>query len=218
MDWPIAHSRGVVHRDIKPTNILVTPDGRVKIMDFGIAHIVGSELTPDGVLLGSPNYMAPEQLSKRALDPRTDLFAFGIVLYRMLTGRLPFEGDSFAAIAQAVLTEDPPSPETVRAGLDPAVARVVMRCLSKDPEKRFPNAESLQGALSPGSMVTPTRVSPRQIAVNGSTETQLDAPVRLRSGEQTIPKRRLQPVGRRVFWAGAAVLVALAGIALALLR
>ena len=94
-----AHSQGVVHRDLKPANIMITADGRPKIMDFGVAHVVGSQMTQADEILGSPQFMAPEQLGKGKVDQRTDLFAFGIVLYWMLTGRLPFTGDSFAAIA-----------------------------------------------------------------------------------------------------------------------
>ena len=98
-----AHAQGIVHRDVKPGNIIVTPDFRGKIMDFGIAHVMGSELTAEDDVLGSPYYMAPEQLSKGTIDRRTDLFSFAVVLYRMLTGALPFDGDSFAAIAQSIL-------------------------------------------------------------------------------------------------------------------
>ncbi|MGH9390502.1 MAG: serine/threonine-protein kinase, partial [Vicinamibacteria bacterium] len=97
-----AHAQGIVHRDVKPSNIMVTSERRGKIMDFGIAHVMGSEITAGRDLLGSPYYMAPEQLAKGPITARTDLFSFAIVLYRMLTGVLPFTGDSFAAVAHAV--------------------------------------------------------------------------------------------------------------------
>ena len=142
-----AHSKGIVHRDIKPANVLVTEDGRIKIMDFGIAHVVGSDLTQAGDVLGSPNYMAPEQLSKRTIDPRSDLFAFGVMLYRMLTGTLPFVGDSFAAIAQAVLSEEPPPPSSVDPAIPDHLSNAVVRCLAKDPDLRFVTADELKHTL-----------------------------------------------------------------------
>lgn len=145
-----AHSQGVVHRDIKPANILVTPEGRVKIMDFGIAHVVGSEFTQADEVLGSPSYMTPEQLSRGAIDARTDLFALGVVLYRMLTARLPFEGDSFASIAKAILFEEPQAPEAIDPAVPAAVGRVVLRCLAKDPAARFADAGEVKRALSAG--------------------------------------------------------------------
>jgi serine/threonine-protein kinase len=143
-----AHSKGIVHRDIKPANILVTADGAVKIMDFGIAHVVGSDMTQADDVLGSPNYMAPEQLSKGVIDARTDLFAVGIVLYRMLTGTLPFRGDSFAAIAKAVLFEDPPPPASVDPTIPSDLSAVVVRCLSKESALRFATANELKRALT----------------------------------------------------------------------
>jgi len=143
-----AHSKGIVHRDIKPANILVTASGAIKIMDFGIAHVIGSDMTQADDVLGSPNYMAPEQLSKGAIDARTDLFAFGIVLYRMLTGTLPFRGDSFAAIAKAVLFEDPPPPASVDSAIPSDLSAVVVRCLSKVADSRFATANELKNALT----------------------------------------------------------------------
>ena len=144
-----AHSKGIVHRDIKPANILVTAEGQVKIMDFGIAHVVGSELTQADDVLGSPNYMAPEQLSKGRIDARTDLFAVGVVLYRMLGGKLPFTGDSFAAIANAVLLEEPPALDTVDPAVTSTLSTVVLRSLSKDPDQRFATAQEMKLALTP---------------------------------------------------------------------
>lgn len=142
-----AHSRGIVHRDVKPANVLVTEERRIKIMDFGIAHVMGSELTQAEDVLGSPNYMAPEQLSKGTIDPRTDLFAFGVMLYRMLTGTLPFVGDSFAAIAQAILSEEPPPPSSVDPTIPDHLSHAVVRCLAKDPDSRFATADDLRRTL-----------------------------------------------------------------------
>jgi len=143
-----AHSLGIVHRDIKPANILVTPGLHTKIMDFGIAHVIGSQLTPTDHAMGSPNYMAPEQLSKGTIDQRTDLFAFGVVLYRVLTGRLPFTGDSFAANAQAILAGKPATPDSINPAVSPSLAGIVLRCLAKDPAGRFASAEEIKQALT----------------------------------------------------------------------
>ena len=142
-----AHSKGVVHRDVKPANILVADDGGVKIMDFGIAHVVGSELTQADDVLGSPHYMAPEQLSKGTIDARTDLFAFGVVLYRMLSGALPFRGDSFAAIAKTVLFDEPPPLQAVHGEIPHHWSAAVARCLAKDASHRFASANELSRAL-----------------------------------------------------------------------
>ena len=143
-----AHSQGVIHRDIKTANILVTPDRHVKIMDFGVAHVIGSELTQGDEILGSPNYMAPEQILAGTIDPRTDLFAFGVVLYRMLTGNLPFVGDSVPTIARKILSDEPASPDSINPAVSPTLSRIVLRCLAKDPAQRFASAEEVKPALT----------------------------------------------------------------------
>jgi serine/threonine-protein kinase len=142
-----AHAQGVVHRDLKPANIMIAADGRPKIMDFGVAHVVGSQMTQADEILGSPHFMAPEQLGKGKVDQRTDLFAFGVVLYWMLTGQLPFTGDSFAAIAQAVLSERPVLPAELKREAPRALGNIVLRCLEKDPGRRFPTARELRAAI-----------------------------------------------------------------------
>ena len=143
----VAHSSGVVHRDLKPQNVIVTSDGRAKLMDFGVAHVVGSELTQGDEMLGSPAYMAPEQLSGVPVDGRTDLFALGVVLYWMLTAKMPFEGDSLAAIVTAILTKNPVPPRQLSASVPSDLNDIVLRCLSKDPAKRFADAMEMKRAL-----------------------------------------------------------------------
>jgi serine/threonine protein kinase len=142
-----AHAQGIVHRDVKPSNIMVTSEGHGKIMDFGIAHVMGSELTAGGDLLGSPYYMAPEQLAKGPITARTDLFSFAVVLYRMLTGVLPFTGDSFAAVAHAILHEKPVPPDRLDPKISKALSNLVLYCLQKSPEDRAGSAPEVLRAL-----------------------------------------------------------------------
>jgi serine/threonine protein kinase len=156
-----AHAQGVVHRDLKPANIMIAADGRPKIMDFGVAHVVGSQMTQADEILGSPHFMAPEQLGKGKVDQRTDLFAFGVVLYWMLTGELPFTGDSFAAIAQAVLSERPVSPKDLKRHVSRPLGKIVLRCLEKDPARRFATASELRKALR--AVEEPPRDSRRSV-------------------------------------------------------
>jgi serine/threonine protein kinase len=143
-----AHRNGIVHRDIKPSNIAVAEGGCAKIMDFGIAHVIGGELTNTDEVLGSLNYMAPEQLAKQKIDQRTDLFAFGVVIFRMLTGRLPFEGESIAEVAQSILNDQPPAPSSINPDISSDLEGIVLRCLEKDPANRFEHTEKLRQALT----------------------------------------------------------------------
>jgi predicted Ser/Thr protein kinase/outer membrane biosynthesis protein TonB len=143
-----AHAQGIVHRDVKPSNIMVTLDRRAKIMDFGIAHVMGSELTTGGDVLGSPYYMAPEQLAKGPISARTDLFSFAVVLYRMLTGVLPFTGDSFAAVAHAILHEKPVPPDRRDPAIPRGLSNLVLRCLEKSPQDRVATAPEVLRALT----------------------------------------------------------------------
>jgi hypothetical protein len=142
-----AHGHGVIHRDVKPANVLVTLDGKVKIMDFGVAHIVGSELTRAEEVFGTLSYMAPEQLSKGTVDRRADIFAFGVLLYEMATGRLPFTGDTIFAVAEAVVEEEPAPVQEINPDVPAALSEVVARCLRKTPEQRFPTAAAVKDAL-----------------------------------------------------------------------
>lgn len=142
-----AHAQGVIHRDIKPANILVRSDYTIALTDFGIAHVGGSDLTHTGDLLGSPLYMAPEQLRGEPVDSRADLFAAGVVFYHLLTHRKPFVADSLAALMHQVLHEDPPPPSTVNQTLPAAFDGVLRRALAKDRRRRFASALEFAAAL-----------------------------------------------------------------------
>ncbi len=139
-----AHERGVLHRDVKPGNILVAKDGRVKVTDFGIGKFTEastSELTRTGHMVGSPAYMSPEQVKGEKLDGRSDLFSLGIVLYELLTGARPFPGDSITTLVYQILHTEPRDPLELKADLPVATREVVARLLAKAPDRRPANAQ-----------------------------------------------------------------------------
>lgn len=144
-----AHSRGIVHRDVKPANLLLDEHGTLKIADFGIAKLLGAtDLTHTGVSLGTPAYKSPEQAQGRPVDHRSDLWAFGVVLFEMLTGRRPFDGEYELAVVHSILSAEP-SAETDREGrpIPEALRRVVARAMAKDPEARYQSGEEVVGEL-----------------------------------------------------------------------
>jgi len=167
-----AHRAGLVHRDVKPGNILLTTDGHAKIADFGIAKSVQesslAELTVTGQVLGTPAYLAPEQIDGAAATPRSDVYALGVVLYEALTGIKPFGGSTAMAVARAVAAGDHRPLAEVRPDVDPGLAAVVERALATDPARRFPSAADMAAALStaaggtaptvPGGRPDPTMV------------------------------------------------------------
>jgi serine/threonine protein kinase len=143
-----AHGQGVIHRDLKPANVIVTPDQRVKIIDFGLARIANLEgMTATGMLLGTPEYMAPEQIKGGHIDARTDLYSLGALAYHALTGRPPFAGDNPISISLAHTTEQPIPPGRLRPGLSPEWDAFVLKALSKAKEDRFDSADAMREAL-----------------------------------------------------------------------
>src|SRR5215469_12030755 len=158
-----AHAKGIVHRDLKPENVFVTKDGRVKILDFGLAKLaqkvsaaaaesdgitLTSSQTAAGVVMGTASYMAPEQVRGESADPRTDIFAFGAVLYEMLSGQRAFRRNTPAETMTAVLKEDPPEISDPCHPVSPALDRTIRRCLEKNPEQRFQSIRDLSFALA----------------------------------------------------------------------
>ncbi len=141
------HARGVVHRDVKPSNILVLPDGTVKITDFGIAHLSWAPITRTGELIGSPAYMAPEQIALGDVEPASDVYALGVVAYQCLTGKRPFAGKSIGGLLRSVVYDTAPAATERNASLPAGVDAVLARALDKDPDERHACARDLVAAL-----------------------------------------------------------------------
>ena len=200
-----AHAEGVLHRDIKPTNLLLTADAHVKLSDFGIATSPDARhLTETGMVIGTPMYLAPERLRGESATVRSDLYAAGVVLYEALTGRPPFRGDSPVAVAYAVNHADVDPPTG-------ALGRVAMRAMSRDPDARYASAAEMAHAIDatpdaakPGDATQPFVVPPTRV---------MPVPAGPATTPQTRPMRRTRPTRR-----AALILVALAAIFLASLQ
>ena len=195
-----AHKRGVIHRDFKPQNVIVDDEGRVKVTDFGIARAGASEITETGSIMGTAQYLSPEQAQGQPVTESSDLYSIGVMLYEMLAGRLPFTGDSAVAIALQHLTEFPPDLHEAH----PALEDVVMQALEKDPTRRFQSAEEFTSALEYARGQLHTEPLGQDTAVFGPLpveETFVDAPP---------PDRR-----ERRAWPWVLLALALAGLAIA---
>src|SRR3989442_10611416 len=142
-----AHERGVIHRDVKPSNVRVASDGRVKIMDFGIARLQSADSTGSGAILGTPTYMPPEQITNGAITPVTDVFAVGCLLYELLTYQKPFEGESVHGVLYQVLTTDPRPLRTSAPSIPASLERVVIRAMAKAPQDRYETAKQMRATL-----------------------------------------------------------------------
>ncbi len=200
-----AHERGVIHRDIKPSNIHVLEDGLVKLMDFGIAKSLGdvSRLTQTGVALGTAGYLSPEQIQGTGLDQRSDLFSVGAVAYELITGISPFQGQSLSNILYRIVNEDPEPPSAIAPWCPKTLETIVLKCLSKNPNDRYPSANELADALRhvepfDAEAHEPTEILRHAIAAmkQKRTTTQLPGSEPLQAKIQTpdsVPLKHLEP-------------------------
>src|SRR3954462_7993576 len=226
-----AHHHGVIHRDVKPANIMLEPDGTAKIMDFGIAKS-GGGLTSTGQVLGTPNYMAPEQVRGHVLDGRTDLFSFGVMLYEMTTGEKPFAGTNVTTIIYKIIHENPVPPRELDVTIHPGLDKVIMKALAKKPEERYQTgaelARDLQNYKSLGantdstqeitssSFPAPTDTAPAKAPAQPATKAPAGKAAPPAAVASSTPKpRKMQPPppSMKKIWIGVAVFIAAVALA-----
>jgi len=204
-----AHEEGVLHRDVKPANIMFDHDGRVMLTDFGISKALqaATGLTATGMIIGTPHYMAPEQGKGAAVDGRADQYSLGVVGYRMITAELPFSGDSVHTIIYKHIYEEPPPASTKRPGIPGALTVAISRALAKEPDQRFPTMEEFATAVWPEQPVASPAKS--RGAARPRSRATADAPTEI-TGAPTTPissakSRKPAPPARRRSWAPAVV-------------
>jgi hypothetical protein len=216
-----AHRRGLVHRDVKPQNVLVDADGHTKLTDFGIAQAAEHvSLTQTGIVLGTAQYMAPEQAQGKPIGPATDLYSLGVVLYELATGRLPFEGDSPLTVALRHVQEQPIPPRRLNPSLPPELETVILRAMAKDPGRRYASGAELAQALAsgPDPLRERTAVVPAAAGRPAATRRQGEATTRAAVAPSRVaapPPRRAMGVSRRPKGGGRAGTVVLLLLTLA---
>ena len=231
MGLEAAHQLGIVHRDIKPQNILIGPDGTVKVTDFGIGRAAGlSTMTRTGAVMGTPHYMSPEQARGDRVDTRTDVYALGVVLYQVLTGELPFDADTPWEVIRQHIEVQPRSVRRLRADIPPALEKIVQQCLEKIPERRFSTASEVALALERASLRSPDALpQPRPLRLQSSQRPSEPLPARVPKPEPPVPQQarsirgnraagkstRRFPLARVLGYATAAVVVVMIALAVA---
>jgi serine/threonine-protein kinase len=177
-----AHRHGVIHRDVKPGNVLITEDGIVKVTDFGIARAINTEesLTQTGAVMGTATYFSPEQAEGMGVDARSDIYSLGVVLFEMVTGRPPFMGDTPVAVASKHVRENPPTPREINPAVPPDLEAIILKCLAKSPEYRYATGDDLSvdlmrfregravGAVAPPMMGQPTMGTTQALPYSGT--------------------------------------------------
>ncbi|MBW3652583.1 MAG: Stk1 family PASTA domain-containing Ser/Thr kinase [Actinobacteria bacterium] len=185
-----AHRRGVIHRDFKPQNVIVDDEGRAKVTDFGIARAGASDMTQTGSIMGTAQYLSPEQAQGHAVNARSDLYSIGIILYELLTGKVPFEADSAVTIALKQVSEAPVPPSQINRNVTPELESVVLRALMKDPQERFADADEFIAALEAAASRIPSAAA---IAAAEAAAAALPGAAVLGAGV-TAPAASSQPV------------------------
>ncbi|MBI2955048.1 MAG: Stk1 family PASTA domain-containing Ser/Thr kinase [Chloroflexi bacterium] len=190
-----AHQKGLVHRDVKPQNILIAADGAAKVTDFGIARAAtGTQLTETGVVLGTVHYFSPEQARGEIATPASDLYSVGIILYEMLTGRLPFQGDSTLGIALKHVQEQPTSPRTINPRIPPSIESIIVKAMAKEPADRYQSADVMKNTLTSYRQIGEQLTAPVNVAALSSAA---------RGKAATLPSvasRDIQRMHRGVDW------------------
>jgi serine/threonine-protein kinase len=206
----VAHKHGVIHRDIKSGNIMVTRDGEVKVMDFGIARLeTGADtIAQTAAVLGTASYLSPEQARGEKVDARSDIYSLGIVLYEMLTGRVPFTGDSPVAVAYKHVQEAPEPPSKLNPDVTPALDAIVLRCLAKNPANRYQTADDLREDLERARTGKPVQATP----LLPSEETVVIGGRRASSGRTQVLAPTGVPPTRRKWWVPVLVSLLILGV------